>query len=261
MVTDKEIVAYIEKIPPLPQSVQACIAALKQDDLTNAAKAASQDEALGKYLISIVNRASFGFTTHVTDFSQIFGILGLDSAKQILTSYLISILAPSKWEVFGINNKVFNEFQARMIDGWNRISEQKGYHESYKSAAVLLGAAIIVSEELFKSNKKDLDLIVQTSSISYNTILKRLAHKSFVDIAIMIGQEWDADSAVLELLKEALEDHSIGDHDEAKFLHLLTFFELSQGKMMETGLNNFIDFDREYVSTIYPEFMTIMEIA
>jgi HD-like signal output (HDOD) protein len=93
MVTKQDILSYIDKIPPIPDSVRGCVNALKSDDLTKAAQIASNDDALGKYLISIVNRASFGFSTRITDFSQIFGILGLDSAKQILTSYLISIFA------------------------------------------------------------------------------------------------------------------------------------------------------------------------
>ena len=125
MVTKQDILSYIDKIPPIPDSVRGCVNALKSDDLTKAAQIASNDDALGKYLISIVNRASFGFSTRITDFSQIFGILGLDSAKQILTSYLISILAPKKWEVFEINNRDFNNYQACLIDNWNLIIDQK----------------------------------------------------------------------------------------------------------------------------------------
>jgi HD-like signal output (HDOD) protein len=264
MVTKEEILLYIDKIPPIPDSVRDCIDALKQDDLTKAAKVASNDKALEKYLINIVNRASFGFANRVTDLSQIFGILGLDSAKGILVSYLISILAPSKWEFFEIDNRDFNTFQENMIDNWSKITQIKNYDDKFKIAAVLLGSAIIVSEELFKTHKRDLGLIRQTSDLSYNKILYRLCGISFVDISIMIAKEWEVQQDVLELVAYSLDrvkkQGSFFDENMAKFFHLTIFYELSKGKMLESGLNSFIDFDMKFVGDIYEEFMDIMEL-
>ena len=46
----------------------------------------------------------------------------------------------------------------------------------------------------------------------------------------------------------------------AKWMHLLLFYELSQPLFVEAGLNDFIDFQIEYVSDIYDDFAQLMEI-
>ena len=87
---------------------------------------------------------------------------------------------------------------------------------------------------------------------------------SLADIAIIIGRDWDVDNEVLEVLKVAFDkttDIEIEDINIAKFLHLLTFYELSKGKMLESGLNNFIDFDIDFVSDIYEDFNTIVGVG
>jgi len=43
-------------------------------------------------------------------------------------------------------------------------------------------------------------------------------------------------------------------------MHLLLFFTLSKAEFIEAGLNDFIDFQIEYVNDIYDDFATIMEI-
>jgi len=173
-------------------------------------------------------------------------------------------LAPSKWEFFEIDNRDFNTFQENMIDNWSKITQIKNYDDKFKIAAVLLGSAIIVSEELFKTHKRDLGLIRQTSDLSYNKILYRLCGISFVDISIMIAKEWEVQQDVLELVAYSLDrvkkQGSFFDENMAKFFHLTIFYELSKGKMLESGLNSFIDFDMKFVGDIYEEFMDIMEL-
>ena len=47
----------------------------------------------------------------------------------------------------------------------------------------------------------------------------------------------------------------------AKWMHLLLFYELSQPIFIDAGLNDFIDFQVDYVSDIYEEFSSVMEIG
>jgi hypothetical protein len=46
-----------------------------------------------------------------------------------------------------------------------------------------------------------------------------------------------------------------------KWMHLLLFYELSQPMFIEAGLNDFIDFQIEYVGDIYEDFAALMEIT
>jgi len=45
-----------------------------------------------------------------------------------------------------------------------------------------------------------------------------------------------------------------------KWMHLLLFFTLSKSEFIEAGLNDFIDFQIDYVLDIYNDFIKIMEI-
>ena len=44
-------------------------------------------------------------------------------------------------------------------------------------------------------------------------------------------------------------------------MHLLLFYELSQPLFIEAGLNDFIDFQIDYVGDIYEDFSTVMGIS
>jgi len=46
-----------------------------------------------------------------------------------------------------------------------------------------------------------------------------------------------------------------------KWMHLLLFYELSQPMFVEAELNDFIEFQIDYVSDIYEEFATLLEIS
>ena len=46
-----------------------------------------------------------------------------------------------------------------------------------------------------------------------------------------------------------------------QWMHLLLFYVLSQPSFIHTGLNDFIDFQIDYVSHIYSDFAELMEIV
>jgi len=100
MLSEEMIQEYIKSIPPIPEVVKECIDAINEGDLVKAALIASEDRALMTFLHNIVNKPIFGFRTDVKDAKQIFGVLGLSKAKQIIFSYYVLLLVPKSWEVF-----------------------------------------------------------------------------------------------------------------------------------------------------------------
>ena len=265
LITKEKIDAFIEKIPPSPEALRKTIAALNAGDLTKAAKAAKEDKALSYYLKELVNKPIYGFRNEVSDVSQIFGILGVSQSQQAVYNYMLTLLSPAKWELFKLNKNSFGDLQAELSIRWQKILKQLHIEDKeIESAVALLPASIIVSEALFCQKIDDVKLLRSVNNIDLNTILKRLCGMDLFDICERIAKKWEMDEKIAAIIQAASgvkpsDDETI--NTLGKWMHLLLFFTLSKPQFIEAGLNDFIDFQIEYVSDIYDEFATVMEIA
>jgi len=263
VITKKEIETFIQKIPPTPSILKATINYVDQGELTKAAKIAAKDPALSKYLTTLVNKPIYGFRNEVHDLSQIFGILGTSGAKQVLYSYMLSLLSPSKWELFRLNQHLFYDLQAQLSMRWKKILAHLNIDDKNISSAItLLPASIIVCEALFKVHKKDVALLRSVKALDYNTILKRLGGLDLFDISEQIAISWDFPKEISQIIQAA---SGVKPSDNAeinllgKWMHLQLFHTLSQSVYIEAGLNDFIDFQVDYVADIYEDFSRLLE--
>ena len=265
MVTQDDIQKFIEQIPPAPSVLKETLMHVNNGDLTKAAKTAETDAALKSYLKTLVNRPIYGFKNEVSDLSQIFGILGVSTAQQSLYNYMLSLLSPSSWSLFKLNAALFADLQAQLSRQWHAILKHEGIDDKeIESAITLLPASIIVCEALFKSRKDEVELLRTTKAIDYNTILQRLCKKDLFDICEQIALTWEMPQSVIDVVQAASGVKPSQDTTVdrlGKWMHLLLFYELSQGSFIEAGLNDFIDFQIEYVEEIYEAFSTLMEVA
>ena len=265
MVTKEEIQHYISQIPPAPDALKQTLAFVEEGELTKAAKVAEQDAPLKSYLKTLVNRPVFGFKNEVSDLNQIFGILGTSGAQQVLYSYMLSLLSPDKWELFKLDAVHFHELQATLSRKWHNILLHEGINDKdIESAITLLPASIIVCEALFKTKQQEIALLRGVKALDYNTILKRLCGMDLFDICREIARKWEMPESIGNIVHAAsgvqeCEDASV--ERLAKWMHMLLFFELSQGAYIEAGLNDFIDFQIDFVAEIQEPFMALMEIA
>ena len=94
---------------------------VNEGDLVKAAKTASEDLALKAYLKNLVNKPIYGFKNEVNELPQIFGILGVNAAKQSLYNYMLSLLTPKKWVLFKMNQHLFYDLQADLSRKWHDI--------------------------------------------------------------------------------------------------------------------------------------------
>lgn len=264
MITKDKVNSFIERIPPSPKVLKETLALLNAGELTKAAKVAEEDPALKAYLKSIVNRPIYGFKKEVSDISQIFGILGVSLSQQSVYNYMITLLSPSKWVLFKLNSRIFHELQANLSKEWESVLKHlKIENKSMYAAISLLPASIIVTEALFAQKVADVHLLRETKALDYNTILVRLCKLDLFDICELIAKKWEMDEVIFEIVKassgvkpsESKEINQLG-----KWMHLLLFYELSKPHFIEAGLNDFVDFQVEYVSDIYDEFASLMEI-
>jgi len=264
VVTKEKIEKYILKIPPMPKELSECIKYIDKGDLPNAAKIASNNPAISKYLIDTVNRPVFGFFgKKVENIPQIFGILGLKTAKQILYSYLISLLVPSKWKVFELDNTSFFKLQSELLFFWNEILKfEKTEEDHLKTVITFIPSAIFVAEEMFKDNFEEFAIIRQVKEINYNEMLRKFTGMNLFDISSLICKKWNMPQPIIKMLKD-LGELDASDEKYGKFvryMHLLLFFEFSKPPYMQAGLNDFIEFNPDFVEEVYQNFNKIVGI-
>jgi HD-like signal output (HDOD) protein len=265
MITKDKIDEYINKIPPAPQALKKTLAFLNAGELIKASKVAQTDLALSAYLKELVNKPIYGFANEVTDVSQIFGILGVSGSQQTVYNYMITLLSPDKWVLFKLNSISFYELQAKLSKRWEHILEHLSIDDKDISSSIaLLPASIIVSEALFNEKIDDVNLLRSAKHLDYNTILTRLCGVGIFDICEQISVKWEMPSEIAQIIQASSglkpsEDEKI--NTLGKWMHLLLFYELSQPIFIEANLNDFIDFQVEYVGDIYEDFATLMEIT
>jgi len=260
----EKIEQYIKDIPAVPENVRECVKYLQTGELSKAAKSASNDSAFSYYLIQLVNKPIFGFSHEIKDIQQVFGILGIEKALQIVNAYYAKLILPKKWKVFAITNAQFQALQANLIHSWNKIlSYENENNISLTSIISLLPASIIVCEEIFEDSIEDVELLRTQKALSYDEILFKMSGYRLFDIFAIICKKWelgDNSMKMIEYISKKIEDDTTFSK-LAKYIHLLMFYELSKPIYVKAGLNDFIEFDVEFVKDVYEKFMQIVEVS
>ena len=165
-----------------------------------------------------------------------------------------------------ISNKVlFYDLQAQLNQKWKIILKAQDINsKDIESAITLLPASIIVCEALFKEHQEEVNLLRSVKEIDYNTILKRLCNLDLFDICALIAKKWEMPEQIAHIIHCASGVKKNSDEqiqNLGNWMHLLLFYEFSQGAYIEAGLNDFLEFHIESVENIYPDFMEVMEGA
>ncbi len=262
MLNQEEVRSYINSIPPSPDTLKRVLSSLHKGELDKASKEAAQDPALKLYLQNIVNKPIYGFKNSIKNIGQIFGVLGLAQAEQIVYNYMISLLVPKKWELFTLDDKSFSDIQDKLGLMWKKILLHKKISDkAIYSSISLLPASIIVCEALFKAKKEEVNLLKSSKEIDYDTILRRLSGMSLFHLCKEIATAWEMPEMISKLVLASSGKTEESDPqiiELSKWMHLLFFYQLSQKVCVEAGLNDFIEFNIEYVQDIYDEFQELI---
>ncbi|NWF67102.1 MAG: HDOD domain-containing protein [Campylobacterales bacterium] len=263
MIQKKEIEDFLNKIPPIPENLKKCLNELNSGNLKGAADVAKNDLALSSHLRNIINKPIFGLRTEIKDVNQIFSTLGLGYINQIIRAYMMKLIIPKNWEFFKMSQSLFEELQIELMKEWNKLLTSLKIEDKEIIASIaILPASIIVCEEIFKSRKSDFLIIRETSDIDYNTILKRMTNMDIFDVCNLIADKWNLSENTKEII--SLSSGKIDTNTQskyltvAKYMHLLLFYELSQSKFIKANLNDFIDFNPEFVSDIFENFQKVV---
>lgn len=263
MLSESIINEYIKSIPALPSVVKNCMNALANEDLVKAADFASEDNALMSYLRNIVNKPIFGFRSDIKDARQLFGVLGLSRARQLLYSYYILLLLPNEWEVFEFDAHKFQELQARFIHHWSKILDSLGNQDKeIASIVTVIPAALIVCEMLFRPINDTVVLLKEKKSFSYEAILMKMTGYSLFDIIILIAKKWEISEKSMQILSNlsSKEEENIANKEAqlSEYLRLLLFYEMSRPVIIESGLNELFELNVAFDVSVMENFYTLI---
>ncbi|NPA87892.1 HDOD domain-containing protein [Caminibacter pacificus] len=246
LISKSDIIKYLKEIPPVPESVKACLDYLKQGELKKAALEADKDIVLKKQIESIVNSAAFSLPNKVEDTVQLFSMIGLEMAKSLVYSYLVKLLSPKEWKIFDIN---FADFQAAFMKMYeeNMILEfGEDVYKKYAEIGAIVPAAVCVCDSLLGDKKEDLELILDAAPLEYGTLLKRMTGASLFGLAAKIAEIWGLEKEKTESLKKA--ECDVCDNEIAALIHFIFFYLSSKKQFLD--LNSLIEFKPESIEKI-----------
>ena len=264
MIKKEELDSYINSIPAKPEVLRKTIKFLQEGKLSEAAHTASEDHALIFYLKNIVNKPIYGFKTEIVDIPQIFSILGINKANQLLNSYLLSIISPKKWEFFNMSDSKFLELQADICNNWNLILKSLGVNnKDVALVASIAPSSIIVIESIFQNKVEYINNIKTVKDIDYNHILKKLTGMTVADLCNCICEKWELSPIIPAILKvtfdfEKNENKSI--IQLGMWLHMLLFFTFGKADFADAQLSDFIDFRIDEIRSLSDKFYKIVSV-
>jgi len=260
MLSQTTINDYVASIPAIPKIVKRCSEALEAGDLLYAADIANEDRALLYYLQNIVNKPIFGFKNEIKNTRQIFGIFGISKAKQLLYGYYLLLILPKKWDVFDFSTNKFQNFQARLIFNWGKIVKSLGKDNSEIIPSIsIIPASLIVCEMLFADINSTVKLLRQTKQLSYEKILFKMTGRTFFDISSMIAQKWDFSQDIVDFILKVGGADGADEVIEITYFRLLLIYEMSRPMMIQSGLNDFFDFESEFDDEVTNHFYEIIK--
>jgi uncharacterized protein YneF (UPF0154 family) len=247
LITREEIEKYLKEIPPVPENIRKCLQYLKEGELRKAALEADKDLVLKKQIESIVNSAYFSLPNRVEDTVQLFSMIGLEMAKNLVYSYLVTLLEPKEWKIFSVN---FRDFQANYLSLFERYCIEEFGEETYKKYAELgavVPATVCVCDSLLGDKKEQCELILNATPMDYGTLLERMTGVRLFSLASEIAKIWSLNEEEIKILAMA-ECKKKCENEIAALLHFLFFYLTSKKQFLD--LNSLIEFNPDCIKFI-----------
>jgi len=261
LITKQEIINKINSIPPMPESVKQTIDALKNGDLQRAADFTDEDIVLKNKISKIVNSAYFGFSKKLTNTRQMFSAMGLEMAKSVVLSYMVSLLEPKEWKIF--TDLDFEGFQSAFLNKTKQVvilETNEDIYKKYSDALALIPATICLIDELLGSKKEEVKLLIESSGLNYGKILKRFTGYSIFTLAAFVAKKWELNQENINFIKMIECEKCINDGSDISKavagVHLELFKLVSEPKFYI--LNSFVDFNPDSINIAIKTYERIM---
>jgi len=246
LISREEIKKYLSQVPPLPESAAKALKFLKEGDLRKAALEAENDLVLKKQIEQVVNSAYFSLPNKVEDTVQLFTMIGLEMAKSLVYSYIVSLLEPKKWKIFNIN---FKDFQAQFLTFYEEymiLEFGKETYKKYPEIGAVIPVAVCVCDMLLGNKKREVELILESAPLEYGTLLKRMTGMTLFEIAAEIAKIWELEDEKCEIIKKS--ECIDCTNPISALTHFLFFYLASKPAFMD--LNSLIEFNPKCMDLI-----------
>jgi hypothetical protein len=246
LVSKEDIQKYLSKVPPVPESAMKTLKYLKEGDLKKAALEAENDLVLKKQIQRVVNSAYFSLPNRVEDTVQLFTMIGLEMAKSLVYTYIVSLLEPEEWKIFDID---FRDFQAQFLSAYEEYMIYEFGEETYKKypeIGAIIPVAVCVCDMLLGDKKDKLEIITQSAPLEIGTLLKRMTGFTLFGIAAEIAKIWDLEEEKCEIIKQS--ECIKCENKISALVHFIFFYLVSKPAFMD--LNSLIEFNPECMEYI-----------
>ena len=246
LISKQDILKYLKEVPPVPQNVKNALKALDEGDLKKAAIEASNDLVLKKRIEDVVNSAYYALPNKVNDMVQLFAMLGIEKARSLIYSYLVSLLEPKEWKIFNIN---FFDFQAAFMSEFEKAMIEEFDNQTYKKYAeigAIIPASVCVCDSLLGEKKEDVELVLSSAPLEYSTLIKRMTGVSLFGLAGKIAEIWGLEKEKVEILKKA--ECEKCNNKIAALIHFIFFVLVSKKQFID--INSLIEFKPECIELI-----------
>ncbi len=246
LISKKDIIKYLNQVPPIPQSVKNALKALDEGDLRKAAQYASNDLVLKKRIENVVNSAYYALPNKVEDIIQLFALLGIEKSRSLIYLYLVSLLEPKEWKIFKID---FFDFQTAFMHEFEKsmmIEFDETTYKKYAEIGAIIPASVCVCDGLLGDKKEDLNLIISSAPLEYSTLIKRMTGASLFGLAGKIAEIWGLEREKIEILKKAECDRC--EDKIAALIHLIFFILASKKQFLD--INSLIEFNPKCIELV-----------
>jgi len=257
LISESEIKKYLSQVPPLPQNAKNTLKYLREGDLKKAALEAENDLVLKKQIQSVVNSAYFSLPNKVEDTVQLFTMIGLEMATNLVYSYIVSLLEPKEWKIFHIN---FRDFQAQFLSLYEEymiLEFGKDTYKKYPEVGAIIPVAVCVCDMLLGEKKDKLELITSSAPVEIGTLLKRMTGVTLFGIAAEIAKIWELDAEKCDIIRKS--ECEKCENPISALTHFLFFYLVSKPQFLD--LNSLIEFNPGCMEFIPKTTQRIMNAA
>lgn len=201
----KTLLANIDNIPPLPESVQEVERVYNNSDSTldDMQKAIEKDPILTANILRLVNSPAYGLKHQITDLKQAVSLLGKDTIRtfalgSVSNDFEIN-LSP-----YGMTKEQFTtacDKQLSLVVNWLRRTEGQNLSLLAPAAFLVDLGRVIISKTLLEDNKAD---IIEKALLAGEDIAsaeKTACGAQTTDVTATLFHRWNLDPEIVHIIR------------------------------------------------------------
>lgn len=201
----KTLLANIDNIPPLPESVQEVERVYNNSDSTldDMQKAIEKDPILTANILRLVNSPAYGLKHQITDLKQAVSLLGKDTIRtfalgSVSNDFEIN-LSP-----YGMTKEQFAtacDKQLSLVVNWLRRTEGQNLSLLAPAAFLVDLGRVIISKTLIEDDKADIIEKALLAGEDISNAEKTACGAQTTDVTATLFHRWNLDPEIVHIIR------------------------------------------------------------